>query len=151
MATIAVLGGAGFIGRRLGGGLRRGGHDVRIVDVLPPSGGKVAQRQADVRDRDALAAALEGSEVVYNLAAVHRDDMKPVTLYDEVNVVGAVNVCGVCRELGIGQLIFTSSVAVYGLAAPEHLRGACPRAVQRLWTFQASGRGGASCVAGRGP
>ena len=118
MATIAVVGGAGFIGGRLEGVLRRAGHDVRIVDTVPPGGRDVTHRLADVRDRDALGAALEGSEVVYNLAAVHRDDVKPVTVYPEVNVVGAVNVCGVCRELGIGQLIFTSSVAVYGLAGP---------------------------------
>ena len=57
--------------------------------------------------------------MVYNLAAVHRDDVKPVTRYDEVNVAGATNICGVCRELGIERLIFTSSAAVYGMAAPD--------------------------------
>ena len=117
-ASIAIIGGAGFIGRRLATALRAAGHEVTIVDVAVPST-DFAYRSADVRDRDALAAALEESEVVYNLAAVHRDDVKPVTLYDEVNVAGAVNICGVCRELRINQLIFTSSVAVYGLAAPD--------------------------------
>ena len=57
--------------------------------------------------------------MVYNLAAVHRDDVKSVTRYDEVNVAGATNICGVCRELGIERLIFTSSAAVYGMAAPD--------------------------------
>ena len=63
-----------------------------------------------------MAAALEGADVVYNLAAVHRDDVKPGSLYDDVNVNGAVNVCDVCREVGVVQVIFTSSVAVYGHA-----------------------------------
>ena len=56
---------------------------------------------------------------MYNLAAVHRDDVKPVQLYGEVNVGGATNVCEACRELRIERLIFTSSAAVYGMAEPE--------------------------------
>ena len=74
---------------------------------------------ADVRSRDSLAGALDGADVVYNLAAVHRDDVKPASLYDEVNVTGAVNVCDVCREIGVAQIVFASSVAVYGVAAPS--------------------------------
>ena len=123
MASIAILGGAGFVGGPLATALRSAGHGVRIVDAAAPLGGGPAYRRADVRNRAALsasvAAALEGSEVVYNLAAVHRDDVKPVTVYDEVNVAGAVNLCSVCRELRIDRLIFTSSVAVYGLVAPD--------------------------------
>ena len=116
MAVIAILGGAGFIGGRLKAILLKGGHDLRMVDVVPSRGGDVTEHQADVTDREALAGALDGSEVVYDLAAVHRDDVRPVSLYEKVNVTGAVNVCRVCRELGIAKIIFTSSVAVYGIA-----------------------------------
>ena len=117
MARIAIVGGSGFIGRRLADLLRRAGHDVTGVDLVPAGGG-AAFRQADVRDRAALTAALRGAEAVYNLAAVHRDDVKPVTRYDAVNVAGAANVCGACRDLGIDRLIFTSTAAVYGVTAP---------------------------------
>ena len=117
VARIAVVGGSGFIGRRLAALLRRGGHEVTIVDLVPAGGG-AAFRQADVRDRAGLTAALQGAEAVFNLAAVHRDDVKPVTRYDEVNAAGAANVCGACRELGIARLIFTSTAAVYGVTAP---------------------------------
>ena len=119
MASIAIVGGAGFIGTRLGSTLEAAGHDVTVVDTAPPTGDGVTYRSADVRDRDALGAALEGSDVVYNLAAAHRDDIKPVSRYDEVNVAGAANICSVCRMLGIDRLIFTSTVAVYGVAAPD--------------------------------
>ncbi|MCY4485048.1 MAG: NAD-dependent epimerase/dehydratase family protein [Spirochaetaceae bacterium] len=119
MAAIAVIGGAGFIGRRLAAALSSAGHTVTIVDVETPGGRDESYRLADVRDRAAVRTALDGVEVVYNLAAVHRDDVKPETRYDEVNVAGAANVCEVCGELGIEQVIFISSVAVYGIAAPE--------------------------------
>ena len=51
---------------------------------------------------------------MYNLAAEHRDDVSPKSLYDEVNVDGARNLCGACDTLGVRRIIFTSSVAVYG-------------------------------------
>lgn len=119
MPAVAIVGGSGFIGRRLTDTLRASGHDVRIVDVQRAAGGDADFRRADVRDRAALSAALAGSDVVYNLAAVHRDDVKPVTLYESVNVTGASTLCAVCRDLGIDTLIFTSSVAVYGDAQPD--------------------------------
>jgi len=119
MPTVAIVGGSGFIGRRLTDILRASGHDVRIVDVQRPAGAGVDFRRADVRDRAALSGALAGSDVVYNLAAVHRDDVKPVALYESVNVTGASNLCAACGDHGIDTLIFTSSVAVYGDAQPD--------------------------------
>ena len=117
MALVTVVGGMGFIGARLSAELRAKGDTVRIVDVSASGDDDMLRFQADVRDRCALAAILSGSDVVYNLAAVHRDDVKPATLYEDVNVVGAANVCCVCRELGISKIIFTSSAAVYGLGS----------------------------------
>lgn len=49
-----------------------------------------------------------------NLAAEHRDDVRPISLYDEVNVGGAQNVCVAANELGIEHIILTSSVSIYG-------------------------------------
>ena len=49
------------------------------------------------------------------LAAEHRDDVTPVSLYYDVNVQGTKNVLEAMDLAGIKNLIFTSSVAVYGL------------------------------------
>ena len=49
------------------------------------------------------------------LAAEHRDDVSPSSLYYDVNVTGTKNVLDKMDEEGIKQLVFTSSVAIYGL------------------------------------
>jgi GlcNAc-P-P-Und epimerase len=116
---IAVIGGAGFIGLRLVRRLLAAGHQVRIVDRVACPSFPELSTIADVRDAEALTKACEGAEVLYNLAAEHRDDVQPVSLYDEVNVGGARNTCAVAEQLGVGQIVFTSSVAVYGFTERE--------------------------------
>ena len=49
------------------------------------------------------------------LAAEHRDDITPTSLYYEVNVNGTKNVLSAMDKAGVKNLIFTSSVAIYGL------------------------------------
>ena len=147
MSSVAIIGGAGFVGSRLASALRDGGRRVVFVDVTEPDGGAVDYRRADVREGGALKAALEGCDAVYNLAAVHRDDIKPASVYDSVNVAGAYNVCAACREIGIERLIFTSSVAVYGNAAERRYGGAATGAGVAVREIEASRRAGSPRVA----
>jgi nucleoside-diphosphate-sugar epimerase len=49
------------------------------------------------------------------LAAEHRDDVSPTSLYYDVNVQGTKNVLQAMDKNGVKNIIFTSSVAVYGL------------------------------------
>lgn len=55
------------------------------------------------------------TETVVLLAAEHRDDVSPTSLYYDVNVQGTKNVLTAMEAIGINKIIFTSSVAVYGL------------------------------------
>ena len=73
---------------------------------------------ADVRDKLTLEKAITGN-IVVNLAAVHRDDVKNKQEYFLTNVLGAENVAKVCSEKNIKKIVFTSSVAVYGFAKPD--------------------------------
>jgi nucleoside-diphosphate-sugar epimerase len=113
---ITIIGGSGFVGTRLTTRLLAAGHSVKIVDKNDSRKYPNLRVYADVREPVMLEKTLEGSDIVLNLAAEHRDDVTPKTLYDDVNVTGAENVCDACKKLGIKKIIFTSSVAVYGFA-----------------------------------
>ncbi len=115
MKKINIIGGSGFIGTRLSNRFFKLGTNFNIIDL------KVSQSYpdntfiSDVRNFDDLLTTVDG-EIIINLAAEHRDDVKPKSLYDEVNVEGSRRICEVAEEKGINQIIFTSSVAVYGFA-----------------------------------
>lgn len=111
---VLVIGGSGFIGTVLSRVLTEAGHTVTIFDKRIDPASPYRTIRGDVRDGAAVQTAMAGQEVVYNLAAEHRDDVRPLSLYDEVNVDGARRVCEAATAAGIGALVFTSSVAVYG-------------------------------------
>lgn len=114
---IIIIGGSGFIGTRLCRRLVNSGKDFYIIDKVVSKTFPNKTKVADVRNYEALLHETVG-DVIINLAAEHRDDVTPKSLYYEVNVDGAKNVCRVAEEKGINTIIFTSSVAVYGFAPP---------------------------------
>lgn len=116
---IGVIGGSGFIGSRLVARLRSAGHEVRIIDKAPSEVFPDLVSLCDVRDAAKLAEACAGLDLLYNLAAEHRDDVRPISLYDDVNVDGARNTVAAAEAAGIDQILFTSSVAVYGFPDGE--------------------------------
>lgn len=113
---INIVGGSGFIGTRLSALLKRDEVEFKIVDKAISGAFPNQTVLADVRSVEALVSAIPENTILINLAAEHRDDVRPLSLYDEVNVQGARNLCDVARQKGINKIIFTSTVAVYGFA-----------------------------------
>ena len=113
---IKIIGGSGFIGTRLSKRLNKNNSEFFIVDKAISKTFENICSIADVRDTDSLSKVLNRDDIIINLAAEHRDDVSPKSLYDDVNVQGARNICEVAEEKGINTIIFTSSVAVYGFA-----------------------------------
>ena len=117
--NILITGGSGFIGTNLVSDLVREGHRVLIYDKERSEAHPDLCVIADVRDRERLCDSMRGIEVIYHLAAEHRDDVRPVSLYYEVNVGGAQNVVHAMMKNDVKKLIFASTVALYGLNAGE--------------------------------
>ena len=112
---ITIIGGSGFIGTRLSLRLSLSKTLFQIVDKVPSSFFPEKVLSADIRLPISISFPREPSALI-NLVAEHRDDVRPLNLYDEVNVDGARNVCDLARARGVNKIIFTSSVAVYGFA-----------------------------------
>lgn len=113
---INIIGGSGFIGTRLCKRLEANQTPFTIIDKAPSHTFPDHVQIADVRNLDQLRSAITDNAILINLAAEHRDDVRPLSLYHDVNVGGAENLCQVAREKGVKTILFTSTVAVYGFA-----------------------------------
>ena len=114
---VTVVGGSGFVGTNLCQQLALKRQDFEIIDLKMSNQFSDKCKIADVRDINTLRETITG-DVVVNLAAVHRDDVRDKSEYQRTNVDGAENIALVCDEKGINKIVFTSTVAVYGFAKP---------------------------------
>ncbi len=114
-SEILVVGGSGFIGTRLCDVFNRQKINFTILDKVISSKYRQDCIIQDIRYLDKMDCDLN-PKVIINLAAEHRDDVSPKSLYDETNILGAKNICHVAREIDSRTIVFTSSVAIYGFA-----------------------------------
>lgn len=122
-ATCTVTGGGGFVGAHLVRRLVAEGWDVRVIDNMARGDNsrfadvadRVRTHACDVRDAAAVAAAIEGSEVVFHLAAINGTEnfYKRPELVLDVGLRGALAVVEACRDAGVPDLVVASSAEVY--------------------------------------
>ncbi len=116
--NIAIIGGSGFIGTNLIP-LLMNNHNIVIVDKQKSFAFPDLWTFGDVRDKNSFSEVIKNCDCIINLAAEHKDNVVPKSLYYDVNVIGARNICEVAEKTGINRIIFTSSVAVYGFVKRE--------------------------------
>ncbi|HEV7275211.1 MAG TPA: SDR family NAD(P)-dependent oxidoreductase [Devosiaceae bacterium] len=125
MKKVLVTGGCGFIGRALTDELLAQGYEVRILDALidqvhgesrPALPEGVELVQGDIRDRDAVNAALEGIDGVFHLAAEVGvgQSMYEIARYVGVNDLGTAVLLEAMIDRSIKRLVVASSMSVYG-------------------------------------
>lgn len=115
LKNVLVFGGSGFIGTRLVARLSGEGHRVVSVDIQSPRTrlAGVVYLQGDVRDLSGFDPGMP-IDRIYNLAAIHTTPGHPDHEYYETNILGANAIVAFARRLGIGEIVFTSSISVYG-------------------------------------
>jgi NAD dependent epimerase/dehydratase len=131
MAKVLITGADGFIGSHLTEALVRAGWDVRAFVMynsfnswgwLDQCDADVAGRfevfAGDIRDPNGVREAMRGCDRVLHLAALiaipysyHSPDT-----YVDTNIRGTLNILQAARELGVKQVIHTSTSEVYGTA-----------------------------------
>jgi len=128
-----VTGGAGLIGSHVTDLLVREGCKVRVLDNLEPQthrrgkpawiNEKAEFFEGDLRDRAAIAAALDKIDIVFHQAA-YGGYMPEISKYVHVNSLGTAQMLEVIREknLPIKKIVVASSQAVYSEGA-----GICPK------------------------
>lgn len=135
---ILVTGGCGFIGTNLVPHLERAGHAVRVLDSevmgkrhhLGDFKGEFLH--GDIRDPQALDAALTGIEAVIHLAADTRviESIADPALNFDVNVVGSFALMEAMRARSITRLVNASTGgAIIGDAAPPVHEEMVPRPI----------------------
>jgi nucleoside-diphosphate-sugar epimerase len=113
---INIICGSGFIGTRLASIFNKKNVTFTILDKVVGASFPALTHNVDIRSLDDLRVSIDLHAVVINLAAEHLDDVSSRSLYDEVNIEGARNICKIANEMAVNKIIFTSSVAVYGFA-----------------------------------
>lgn len=114
---IVLIGGSGFVGTRLISELKEKSDSYKLknIDLLPSYFHNEITEIGDVRQLEAIEEKLEGADWIVLLAAQHRDDISPVSLYYDTNVKGMENTLMAMERNKSKRLIFFSSVAIYGL------------------------------------
>ena len=107
-----IIGGSGFVGSFLLKELKN--HKFINLDKHPSPFFNNKTFIGDIRNLEEIKIPI-GTTSVTLLAAEHRDDISPISLYYDVNVQGTKNVLKAMDLAGVTNLIFTSSVAIYGL------------------------------------
>lgn len=118
---IALIGASGFVGTRLIDLLHneQDKYELKNIDLLPSHFFNDITSIGDVRDQEQMNQMLKGFDLVVLLAAQHRDDVSPTSLYYDVNVGGMEKTLKAMEVNGVKRLVFFSSVAVFGLNKPN--------------------------------
>lgn len=115
--VVLVTGATGFTGSHLVRSLVADGYRVRVMArsaqrasaMLPP---QVELAIGDVSDRSAVARAVEGSGVIYHLAAAYREAKHTDQYYRDVNVGFTRLLLDAARAEGVERFVHCSTVGV---------------------------------------
>ena len=141
--TILITGGAGYIGSHTALELLNEGYDVVVYDNLCNSSRESLRRveeltgkqirfyEGDVQEEKALTDMFKEQRIdavihCAALKAVGESVQKPLEYYQN-NISGTLTLMKVMREVGVKNIVFSSSATVYGSPEEMPITEACPK------------------------
>lgn len=141
--TILITGGAGYIGSHTALELLNEGYDVVVYDNLCNSSRESLRRveeltgkqirfyEGDVQDEKALTDMFKEQRIdavihCAALKAVGESVQKPLEYYQN-NISGTLTLLKVMREVGVKNIVFSSSATVYGSPEEMPITEECPK------------------------
>lgn len=111
---VILIGGSGFIGSSICQRLKKNSMSFKILDKKKSLDFPNETILCDISKLNNLRESLQPCKTLINLAAVHSDDASWDEYY-ETNIIGIENIISSAEFHEINNIIFFSSVAVYGL------------------------------------
>jgi nucleoside-diphosphate-sugar epimerase len=156
MSSCLILGGGGYVGynwaKRVAD--RKRFDRIVLADVHPPSQPLPAGCEFVECDvRQPLRFGDLKPEWLFNFAAVHREPGHAREEYFDTNIAGAKNACAFAEQAGCNNILFTSSIAVYGSldkptsetslpypVSPYGISKLCAELIHKGWRRSGAGR-----------
>lgn len=118
--NIIIFGGSGYIGRNIIINILNNQNiknifvlDIRKLDLSIKKNKKVNYIFCDVRKKIKIKSNIKFDTII-NLSAIHREPGHKKIEYFDTNINGTENIIKFAEEKKINNIIFTSSIAVYG-------------------------------------
>ncbi len=126
MRSILVTGGLGFLGIPTVRMLQEKGYEVTILDIIdsrhiPTDVSKDVKYIKCDLVTDSIEETLGEIDCVIHLAGLTSvpESFSTPRRYEQVNVIGTINLLEACNEVGISRFILASTAAVYGFTRSE--------------------------------
>jgi len=123
---VLVIGGTGFLGKRLIKKLLEKGYRVRLLHRKGSNLEEIPKETelfiGDVTDRDSLMRAYKGMEYAFHSAALVTQWAKDRSVFGRVNVEGFKNSMAAAKKNGVRKIVYTSSFMALGPSGERPLK-----------------------------
>ncbi len=124
LSTVTVFGGTGFLGHEIVQALTNNGWHVRIAArrrrEIGPNEPHVESIEADIRDRESVARALEGAEAAVNAVSLYTEHRR--LGFEDIHVEGARLLAEEAGKTEVPRLIHISGIGVDSRHPSKYVR-----------------------------